>query len=172
MSTNQLATQGLDMSTYLVDIRETVIPNASTASASAPWLNTSKVFMPLHQKIEMTIAEHLNMSAELRRAIQVAYVQGLWPNFLHEDKLRMRQLTGLAQLSSHANYPVFQAAQQKFLDAAAQAATLAQAGNVEGAFAALTGQYETASQELVLLLQAGMPRFARPSARSLPALPA
>jgi hypothetical protein len=132
--------------------------------------------MPLEQTIDLLIAEHQASAAELRRSIQVAYVQGLWPNHMSAEKLRMNQLVGLEKLAQHSALPVLQAAHHQFVEAAVQAATFAREGNVEAAYEVLSGTFEIASEQLVSLLnnvrQAGIPLFAKPSARSLPALPA
>jgi hypothetical protein len=148
----------MGMESYLVDIRNVVIPNVSANSqASAPWLNSSRVFMPLEQTIDMLIAEHLANAAQLRRSIQVAYVQGLWPNHLSADKLRMTQLTGLEKLAQHSALPVLQAAHHQFVEAAALAATFARDGNVEEAYKVLFGTFDDASARLVSLLSNVVP---------------
>lgn len=148
----------MGMESYLVDIRNVVIPNVSASSqAASPWLNKSKVFMPLEQTINLVIAEHLAVAAELRRGIQVAYVQGLWPNHLSADKLRMNQLTGLEKLVQHSSLPVLQAAHHQFLEAAALAATFAREGNVEEAYEVLFGTFDDASARLVALLSNVVP---------------
>ncbi len=153
MTTNKSLSLELDISTYLIDIRGTVIPNVSSSSPAPAWMSASKVLLPLEQTIHLVIAEHLEMATELRRAIQVAYVQGLWPNYLNADKLRLRQLNSLSKLTQQANFPILQAAHHQFLDAAAEAATFAQAGNIEAAYEMLTSKYDKASLQLVTLLK-------------------
>lgn len=158
MTTTNSLPRSFDMSTYLIDIRQTVIQNVSSSSPAPSWMLNSNVLMPLDQTIALVIAEHLEMAAELRRAIQVAYVQGLWPNYLQADKLRLTQLGGLTKLQQQASFPMLQAMHQAFLDAAAAASAFAQAGDVEAAYEVFAGDYAQASLELVSLLKNIAPR--------------
>jgi hypothetical protein len=158
MTTNNPLTSGFDMSTYLIDIRQTVIQNVSCSSPAPSWMLNSNVLMSLEQTIDLVIAEHLAMAAEFRRAIQVAYVQGLWPNYLQADKLHLTQLSGFSKLEQQTPFPMLQAMHQEFLHAAAAASAFAQAGDVEAAYEVFSGDYAQASLEFVSLLKNVAPR--------------
>jgi hypothetical protein len=158
---------------YVVDIRATVIPNPCNQSLSqASWMLSSSVLLPVEELIEFVIEAHQTAAKQLERDIRVAYVQGLWPNHLSANKIRLAELGGLDKLAQKMPTAAIALAHQDFVHAAADVASFAQADNVEAAYEVLDGAFVRTSQKLVSLLQAGMPLFAKPSARSLPALPA
>ncbi len=160
-NTNLISVPGTDV--YIIDMGNAFNPTVSFAhTQKAAWMLHTNVLLPAAQTIDLTIAEHESMALALERAIQQAYSTGVWPEHLDARQVRSATLSGLTKLQQgpekryvegDPSFPMLQSMHERFVNAAADAISLARADKIEEAYAALTGQYARSSRQIVWLLK-------------------